>query len=113
MFMEMSEVEKEQTIRRNLEFLLQEFPNYIKRLESLENNFDSNVGWKEFKFCFKLGTGQIVSNLILFFLIFSLINNFSSSRTASSRSWWSIKEPCRVLYCGSVIWCTEVTLSTQ
>lgn len=111
MFMEMSEVEKEQTIRRNLEFLLQEFPNYIKRLESLENNFDSNVGWKEFKFCFKLGTGQIVSGFVV--LIFSFINHLLSSRTASSRSWWSIKEPCRVLYCGSVIWCTEVTLSTQ
>lgn len=40
--------------------MLLEFPGYIKRLENLENNFDANVGWKEFKFCFKLGTGQIV-----------------------------------------------------
>lgn len=59
-FVEMSQTEKERTIRRNLDFLLMEFPGYIKRLESLESNFDANVGWKEFKFCFKLGTGQIV-----------------------------------------------------
>lgn len=57
----MSQLEKERTIRRNLDFLLLEFPSYINRLESLECNFDANVGWKEFKFCFKLGTGQIVS----------------------------------------------------
>lgn len=61
-FVEMSQSEKERTIRRNLDFLLMEFPGYIKRLESLESNFDANVGWKEFKFCFKLGTGQIVRN---------------------------------------------------
>lgn len=54
-------MEKERTIRRNLDFLLLEFPGYVKRLEGLECNFDANVGWKEFKFCFKLGTGQIVS----------------------------------------------------
>lgn len=59
----MSQLEKERTIRRNLDFLLLEFPSYINRLESLECNFDANVGWKEFKFCFKLGTGQIVSLL--------------------------------------------------
>lgn len=69
--MEMSEMEKERTIRRNLDFLLLEFPGYVKRLEGLECNFDANVGWKEFKFCFKLGTGQIVSgNLIFLDLIF-------------------------------------------
>lgn len=60
----MSQMEKERTIRRNLDFLLLEFPGYVKRLESLECNFDSSVGWKEFKFCFKLGTGQIVSLLM-------------------------------------------------
>lgn len=60
-FMEMTQSEKEKTIRRNLDFLLLELPDYIHRLESLDTNFDTSVGWKEYKFCFKLCSGQIVS----------------------------------------------------
>lgn len=60
-FAEMSEDIKINTTQRNLDYLLLEMPSYIRRLECLKSNFDATVGWKEFKFCFKLATGQIVS----------------------------------------------------
>lgn len=54
---------KEQTIRQNLEQLISDIPAYIEMLENVANSFDEKIGWKEFKFCFKLATSQIVSIL--------------------------------------------------
>lgn len=51
---------KEQTIRQNLEQLISDTPSYIEMLENVANSFDEKIGWKEFKFCFKLATSQIV-----------------------------------------------------
>lgn len=51
---------KEQTIRQNLEQLISDIPSYIEMLENVANSFDEKIGWKEFKFCFKLATSQIV-----------------------------------------------------
>uniref|UniRef100_A0A1L8DML4 BTB domain-containing protein n=1 Tax=Nyssomyia neivai TaxID=330878 RepID=A0A1L8DML4_9DIPT len=58
-FVEMATDEKERTIRRNLDQLILELPSYIGRIEKLSDNLDGNIGWKEFKFCFKLATGQV------------------------------------------------------
>lgn len=55
---------KESTIARNLEQLILEMPSYIKRLEDLSDSMDEKIGWKEFKFCFKLATSQIVSIIV-------------------------------------------------
>ncbi|GAB0094528.1 uncharacterized protein DMENIID0001_098400 [Sergentomyia squamirostris] len=58
-FIEMAADEKERTIRRNLDQLILELPAYTARIEKLSDNLDGNIGWKEFKFCFKLATGQV------------------------------------------------------
>ncbi|KAG4075849.1 hypothetical protein HA402_003675 [Bradysia odoriphaga] len=66
-FNEMNLANKEQTIRQNLEQLISDIPAYIEMLENVANSFDEKIGWKEFKFCFKLATSQIngvVSNLL-------------------------------------------------
>lgn len=59
-FNEMNSTNKEQTIRQNLEQLISDIPAYIEMLENVANSFDEKIGWKEFKFCFKLATSQIV-----------------------------------------------------
>uniref|UniRef100_A0A1B0DD53 Uncharacterized protein n=1 Tax=Phlebotomus papatasi TaxID=29031 RepID=A0A1B0DD53_PHLPP len=63
-FIEMATDEKERTIRRNLDQLILELPSYIARIEKLSDNLDGNIGWKEFKFCFKLATGQVICELV-------------------------------------------------
>lgn len=56
----MSDINRENTVRQNLEQLISEIPNYIYILENVADSFDDRLGWKEFKFCFKLATSQIV-----------------------------------------------------
>lgn len=60
-FNEMNTSNKQQTIQQNLEQLILDVPEYILMLENFTNNVEEKVGWKEFKFCFKLATSQIVS----------------------------------------------------
>lgn len=60
-FNEMNIANKQQTIRQNLEQLVLDMPEHILFLENIANSLDEKIGWKEFKFCFKLATSQIVS----------------------------------------------------
>lgn len=57
----MNAANKKQTIRQNLEQLILDIPTYILIIENISNSLDEKIGWKEFKFCFKLATSQIVS----------------------------------------------------
>lgn len=57
----MSLINKESTVNSNLENLIMEMPSYVKKLEEITDSIDEKIGWKEFKFCFKLATNQIVS----------------------------------------------------
>lgn len=60
-FNEMNHMHQHQTVRRNLEQLTLEVPLFIARLEELCDTIDEKIGWKEFKFCFKFLTSQVVS----------------------------------------------------
>lgn len=62
----MNAANKKQTIRQNLEQLILDIPTYILIIENISNSLDEKIGWKEFKFCFKLATSQIVSDLSTF-----------------------------------------------
>lgn len=59
-FSDMSSINKQRTVHGNLEQLILEMPSYIKKLEEVTDSIDEKIGWKEFKFCFKLATSQIV-----------------------------------------------------
>lgn len=61
-FSDMSPINKQRTVHGNLEQLILEMPSYIKKLEEVTDSIDEKIGWKEFKFCFKLATSQIVSS---------------------------------------------------
>lgn len=52
---------KRSTINQNLEQLIVDIPTYILIMENLSDRLEEKLGWKEFKFCFKLATSQIVS----------------------------------------------------
>lgn len=64
----MNAANKKQTIRQNLEQLILDIPTYILIIENISNSLDEKIGWKEFKFCFKLATSQIVSDLCAFII---------------------------------------------
>lgn len=57
----MNEFNREQTLRQNFDQLILNIRTYMLILENISNSFDGRVGWKEFKFCFKLATSQVVS----------------------------------------------------
>lgn len=57
----MNMINKQQTIRQNLEQLVLDIPAHVLFLENIANSLDEKIAWKEFKFCFKLATSQIVS----------------------------------------------------
>lgn len=59
-FCEMDFLSKRSTINQNLDQLIVDVPAYILMLESLSERLNDKLGWKEFKFCFKLATSQIV-----------------------------------------------------
>lgn len=63
---------KRSTINQNLEQLIIDIPTYILIMENLSDRVDEKLGWKEFKFCFKLATSQIV-RVLKFFRIQILI----------------------------------------
>ncbi|XP_017015428.2 uncharacterized protein [Drosophila takahashii] len=58
-FCEMDFLSKSSTIHQNLEQLIMDIPAYIFIVENLSDRLDDKLGWKEFKFCFKLATSQI------------------------------------------------------
>ncbi|EDV33759.1 uncharacterized protein Dana_GF19133 [Drosophila ananassae] len=58
-FCEMDFLSKSSTINQNLEQLIVDIPAYIFIVENLSDRLDDKLGWKEFKFCFKLATSQI------------------------------------------------------
>ncbi|XP_039959396.1 uncharacterized protein LOC126760014 isoform X1 [Bactrocera neohumeralis] len=58
-FCEMDFLSKRSTINQNLEQLIIDIPAYILIMENLSDRVDEKLGWKEFKFCFKLATSQI------------------------------------------------------
>lgn len=59
-FCEMDFPSKCSTINQNLDQLIVDVPAYILMIEKLSERLDDKLGWKEFKFCFKLATSQIV-----------------------------------------------------
>uniref|UniRef100_W8BR21 TD and POZ domain-containing protein 4 n=1 Tax=Ceratitis capitata TaxID=7213 RepID=W8BR21_CERCA len=58
-YCEMDFLSKRSTINQNLEQLIIDIPTYILIMENLSDRVDEKLGWKEFKFCFKLATSQI------------------------------------------------------
>lgn len=60
-YSEMNEMNREQTLRQNFDQLILNIDTYILILQNISNSFDGRVGWKEFKFCFKLAASQMVS----------------------------------------------------
>ncbi|XP_017094820.2 uncharacterized protein [Drosophila bipectinata] len=58
-FCDMDFLSKSSTINQNLEQLIVDIPAYIFIVENLSDRLDDKLGWKEFKFCFKLATSQI------------------------------------------------------
>ncbi|XP_054728578.1 uncharacterized protein LOC129237707 isoform X1 [Anastrepha obliqua] len=58
-FCDMDYLSKRSTINQNLEQLIIDIPAYILIMENLSDRVDEKLGWKEFKFCFKLATSQI------------------------------------------------------
>lgn len=61
----MSSAQKVRSIARNLEQLIEELPIFLLRLEDVTATFDEKLEWREFKFCFKVGTSKVVSFLFL------------------------------------------------
>ncbi|XP_067637275.1 uncharacterized protein [Eurosta solidaginis] len=66
-FCEMDYLSKRSTINQNLEQLIVDIPAYILIMENLSDRVDEKLGWKEFKFCFKLATSQINGVIVKLF----------------------------------------------
>ncbi|KAL3270189.1 hypothetical protein HHI36_009246 [Cryptolaemus montrouzieri] len=63
-FMEMSNAQKVRSISRNIEQLIDEIPLlFLIRLEEVTDSSDKGLGWRDFKFCFQVGTSK-VSNIV-------------------------------------------------
>lgn len=56
----MNDYNREQTLRQNFDQLILNIHTYILIIQNISNSFDGRVGWKEFKFCFKLAASQVV-----------------------------------------------------
>lgn len=63
-FNDMGPAQKVRSIARNLELLIEELPVFLLRLEDDTSAFDEKLVWREFKFCFKVGTSKVVSTFI-------------------------------------------------
>lgn len=57
----MSSAQKVRSVARNLELLIEELPIFLLRLEEVTAALDEKLEWREFKFCFKVGTSKVVS----------------------------------------------------
>lgn len=60
-FNSMSSGNKVRSVARNLEQLIEELPIFLLRLEEVTAALDEMLEWREFKFCFKVGTSKVVS----------------------------------------------------
>lgn len=60
-FNDLSSAQKVRSIAKNLEQLIEELPIFLIRLEEVMAAFDEKLEWREFKFCFKVGTSKVVS----------------------------------------------------
>ncbi|XP_034671670.1 uncharacterized protein LOC117903570 isoform X2 [Drosophila subobscura] len=78
-FCEMDFLSKISTINQNMEQLIVDIPAYIFIVENLSDRLDDKLGWKEFKFCFKLATSQING------VIAKLLDHKSALRDAISQ----------------------------
>ncbi|KAJ8971383.1 hypothetical protein NQ317_006950 [Molorchus minor] len=58
-FNQMSPSQKVRSISRNLEQLIDELPVLLIRLEERAAVFDEKLEWRDFKFCFKVGTSRV------------------------------------------------------
>ncbi|CAG2057486.1 unnamed protein product, partial [Timema podura] len=47
------------SVSRNLEQLIEELPIFLLRLEEVMAALDDKLEWREFKFCFKVGTAKV------------------------------------------------------
>lgn len=56
----MDELSKQSTIYENIHQLIGYIPTCINLMEEVLDRVEGKLGWKEFKFCFKLATSQIV-----------------------------------------------------
>ncbi|XP_061388416.1 uncharacterized protein LOC133323510 [Musca vetustissima] len=66
-YCEMDFLSKRSTINQNLEQLIVDIPTYILIMENLADRLEEKLGWKEFKFCFKLATSQINGVIVKIF----------------------------------------------
>ncbi|XP_065365730.1 uncharacterized protein LOC135958763 [Calliphora vicina] len=66
-YCEMDFLSKRSTINQNLEQLIVDIPSYILIMENLSDRLEAKLGWKEFKFCFKLATSQINGVIVKIF----------------------------------------------
>lgn len=64
-FNDMTGSQKIRSVSRNLEQLIEELPIFLLRLEEVTAALDEKLEWREFKFCFKVGTSKVVSKLKL------------------------------------------------
>lgn len=59
-FNDMSESQKIRSVGRNLDQLIEELPLFSLRLDDVRAALDDTLEWREFKFCFKVGTSKVV-----------------------------------------------------
>lgn len=57
---------KVRSVSRSLEQLVEELPVFLLRLEEVTAALDDKLEWREFKFCFKVGSSKVVSILFIF-----------------------------------------------
>ncbi|XP_054713392.1 uncharacterized protein LOC129222828 [Uloborus diversus] len=57
-FSEMNLVNKNRSVAKNLEQLIDEIPMFMLRIEELKSALDEKLTWKEWKYLFKLGTSK-------------------------------------------------------
>lgn len=55
----MTAAQKVRSVARNLEILIEELPIFLLRLEEVTAALDEKLEWREFKFCFKVGTSKV------------------------------------------------------
>nr|CAD7264660.1 unnamed protein product [Timema shepardi] len=58
-FNDMTSANKVRSVSRNLEQLIEELPIFLLRLEEVMAALDDKLEWREFKFCFKVGTAKV------------------------------------------------------
>lgn len=58
-FNEMTSVNKVRSVSRSLEQLVEELPVFLLRLEEVTAALDDKLEWREFKFCFKVGSSKV------------------------------------------------------